>query len=111
MQTRLRCRCGRWTSGAVYRGTLFAAAGDRTVKLQEAAAADGVPAAVPGTIRDHAAAEGRHHACFASFLRLPWRSPDRDERRRAGPLLPWLMDTFLRPGLPALSEGPQVQPS
>ncbi|AEV87116.1 hypothetical protein ACWT_6099 [Actinoplanes sp. SE50] len=63
---------------------------------------DGVSAAVRGTVRDHAADEGRHHAYFAAFLRFLWGQLSSDDRRRAAVLVPRLIDIFLRPDVPAL---------
>ncbi|WP_433386937.1 diiron oxygenase [Micromonospora sp. KLBMP9576] len=61
-----------------------------------------VSTAVRGTIQDHAQDEGRHHAYFADFLRHMWRQLSPAERRRAGALVPRLIDAFLRPDLPAI---------
>ncbi|MFI6011966.1 diiron oxygenase [Streptomyces sp. NPDC051243] len=63
-----------------------------------------VVAAVRGTIRDHAMDEGRHHAYFAAFLRYLWGQLSPSERRWSARLVPRLIDTFLRPDLPALRQ-------
>jgi hypothetical protein len=64
--------------------------------------ADGVEPAVRETIRDHAVDEGRHHAYFAAFLRYLWASFDPATRRRAGMLMPRLIDAFLAPDRTAI---------
>lgn len=61
-----------------------------------------LPEPVRAVVADHAVDEGRHHAYFQSFLRLLWPSLDRAERAALGPLLPELINVFLRPDLSAV---------
>ena len=58
-----------------------------------------VSEAVRNTLQDHALDEGRHHTYFATFLRLLWQQLDRPTRQAAAPLVPELIDCFLRPDL------------
>jgi hypothetical protein len=66
---------------------------------------DDVAGAVRDTIRDHAVDEGRHHAYFATFLRMLWDQLDARGRHEAALLTPALIETFLQPDLLAAREG------
>jgi hypothetical protein len=76
-----------------------------------------LPAVVRQTISDHALDEGRHHAYFRDLLIQLWPRLSPAVRRRIGPVLPELIQTFLMPDLSALSKslravglaGPDVQ--
>ncbi|MCP2336338.1 diiron oxygenase [Actinomadura rupiterrae] len=62
-----------------------------------------LPAAVRESVADHAADEGRHHACFADLLTRVWPALSRDQRRRMGPWVPAFVRTFLEPDRRALA--------
>ncbi len=62
----------------------------------------GVVTVVKDLIRDHAKDEGRHHAYFASFLRILWAQLDPAMRRVASRLVPRLIKAFLEPDRPAV---------
>jgi len=65
--------------------------------LSHAAEAPEVPEAVREALSQHAHDERRHHAYFAELLRHIWPQLTRSSQRKAGALVPALIDAFLRP--------------
>ena len=68
-----------------------------TATLSELPRSDGVLAGVSDAVRDHAADEARHHRYFSTLLGLVWHAMSVTQRAAAGPLVPTLIDIFLRP--------------
>jgi len=67
--------------------------------LSQAADAPGLSSVVRQALDDHAHDERRHHAYFAEFLKRMWPQLTPSAQRRAGVLVPELIDAFLRPDL------------
>jgi hypothetical protein len=61
-----------------------------------------LPQAVRDVVADHAEDEGKHHAYFRSLLPYLWAALGHDERQQIGPLVPELINVFLRPDYPAI---------
>ena len=72
--------------------------------LSYAAEAPGLSNPVRQALDDHAHDERRHHAYFADFLRRLWPQLTPSAQRRAGALVPELIDAFLRPDLEGARE-------
>lgn len=53
------------------------------------------------SINDHAADEARHHAFFAVYLPYYWDSLSHSEQQILAPLVPDLIDCFLKPDIPS----------
>ncbi|HEY4096841.1 MAG TPA: diiron oxygenase [Baekduia sp.] len=67
--------------------------------LSQAAEAPSLSAPVRQAIGDHAHDERRHHAYFAELLERLWPQLTPSAQRRAGVVVPDLIDAFLRPDL------------
>jgi hypothetical protein len=72
--------------------------------LNHAVGAPGLSSVVRQALDDHAHDERRHHAYFAEFLRCIWVQLTPLTQRRAGVIVPDLIDAFLRPDLDGCRE-------